>query len=138
MSWSDLPLRPGNRVLRQFAGAWLVVFLGLAAHQQFARSHPAAAMALCTTAIVVGGIGLVWPRAVRWIYVGATVLTFPVGWLMSQIVLLVMFYIVLTPIALLLRFRGRDLLDRRPAPDRKTLWHPKEPGTDAKRYLRQY
>src|SRR5664280_3568590 len=103
MSWSELPLRPANRVLRQFAAAWLVVFLGLAAHQQFARSHPAAAMALCIAAIPVGGVGLLWPPAIRWVYVGVTVLTFPIGWLMSQIVLLVMFYLVLTPIALLLR-----------------------------------
>jgi|SRR5664280_808802 len=138
MSWSELPLRPANRVLRQFAAAWLVVFLGLAAHQQFARNHPAAAMALCIAAILVGGVGLLRPPAIRWVYVGATVLTFPIGWLMSQIVLLVMFYLVLTPIALLLRFRGRDLLDRRPASDRRTLWHLKEPGTEAKRYLRQY
>jgi hypothetical protein len=138
MKWSELPLRPTPRMLRQFAAAWFVFFLCLGVHQYFVRNHPAPGLALGAAAIVVGGLGLVKPAAIRWLYIGATVLAFPMGWVVSQLMLAVMFYGVLTPIALCLRLSGRDPLRRRPAPGCASHWQPRDAPPEARRYLRQY
>ena len=45
----------------------------------------------------------------------------------SPIVLGVMYFVVLTPIAWIMRLAGRDVLDRRFEPGRASYWKPREP-----------
>ena len=138
MTWSDIPFRPARRALRQFAAAWLVFFLLLGAHQYLVRKHEGAGLALMAMALVIGLLGLIKPAAVRWIFVGWMVLAFPIGWLISLLMLLLMFYCVITPVALLFRLRGRDLLGRKPDPSRASYWLPKETPPDIRSYFKQY
>ena len=138
MKWSDLPLKPSLRALRQFAAAWLIFFLVVGVYRYVARGQHQIGIAVAVMAVVVGVTGLTRPAAVRWLYVGATVLTFPIGWVVSQVVLAIMFYGVITPLALLFRIRGRDLLALKPAPNRSSFWTPKETPEDMGRYFRQY
>ena len=138
MKWSDLPLKPSLRALRQFAAAWLIFFLVVGVYRYVARGQQQIGIAVAVMAVVVGVTGLIRPAAVRWLYVGATVLTFPIGWVVSQFVLAIMFYGIITPLALLFRIRGRDLLALKPAPNRSSFWTPKETPEDMGRYFRQY
>ena len=138
MKWSDLPLKPTARALRQFAGAWLIFFLAVGGYRYCVRGQHAVGIAVGVMAVVVGGIGLLRPAAVRWPFVGATVLAFPIGWVVSQIMLAVMFYGIITPLALLFRLQGRDLLSRKPAPNRASFWAPKHTPEDMGAYFRQY
>ena len=138
MSWSGLPLRPTPRALRQFAGAWLVFFLAFGAHQYLVRKHPSAGLVLMALAMVIGLLGLIKPSAVRWLFVGWMVLAFPIGWAISLLMLLLMFYCIITPVALLFRIRGRDLLCRKHVPARATFWLPKHMPQDVRSYFRQY
>jgi hypothetical protein len=138
MKWSDLPLNPTVRALRQFAGAWLIFFMAVGVFRYVARGQHQLGIALGLMAIVVGGMGLIWPAAVRWLFVGATVLAFPIGWVVSHIMLAVMYYGIITPLALWFRIRGRDLLSRKPAPRRASFWAPKHTPEDMRTYFRQY
>ena len=96
MRWSDLPRDPPRSTLRWFAAIWLVWFtaLGCAA---WLRGNETAALALTAVALLVGPLGLVRPAAVRPVFVGALVLTFPVGWVVSRVLLGAVFYCVFTP-----------------------------------------
>jgi hypothetical protein len=138
MKWSDLPLKPSLRALRQFAAAWLIFFLVVGVYRYVARGQHQIGIAVAAMAVVVGVTGLIRPTAVRWVYVVATVLAFPIGWVVSQIMLAIMFYGIITPLALLFRIRGRDLLALKPAPNRSSFWTPKETPEDMGRYFRQY
>jgi hypothetical protein len=138
MKWSDLPLKPTARALRQFAGAWLIFFLAAGVHRYVVRGQHQLGIAVVVMAIVVGGMGLIRPAAVRWLFVGATVLAFPIGWVVSQIMVAIMYYGILTPLALWFRLRGRDLLSRKPAPNRASFWAPKHTPEDMRAYFRQY
>jgi hypothetical protein len=138
MKWSDIQFSPSSRTLRQFAAAWLVFFLALGAQQYWLRGHPQAGVALGALAVGVGGLGLIAPATVRWLFVAAMVVAFPVGWLVSLLMLLVFYYGVLTPVALIFRLRGRDLLHRKPDPQRASFWLPKQTPVDSRRYFRQY
>jgi hypothetical protein len=52
--------------------------------------------------------------------------------------LLALYAIVITPVALLFKISGRDRLWRKRTPEQPTYWKPKAPVHDVRRYLRQY
>ena len=103
MDWSIVKAEPSRRVLRQFAGIWLLLFLGIAAQNQYLKSRPMAAVVWAVAALVVGLPGLVHPPLVRWAYSGSMLLAFPIGWCISNLLLAAMYFGVITPIGL---FRG--------------------------------
>jgi len=138
MKWSGLPLQPSAKALRQFAGAWLVFFSLLGLHQWLGKGRPEIGLGLCIMAVVIGVAGLIRPPAIRWIFAGWMVLAFPIGWVISQLTLVVLFYGIITPVAIFFRLRGRDLLSRKPAPERTTFWIDKTTPTDVRTYLNQY
>ncbi len=138
MRWSEIPKDPGNKSLRQFAAAWLVCLLLAGTHQYLARGHHQAGLALGFVGLGVGGLGLVKPRSIRGLFVLSLRLTFPIGWVVSQLMLLLMFYCLITPVALIFRLKGRDLLSRKPAPDRTTFWVPAAQQREVRSYFRQY
>jgi hypothetical protein len=133
-----LDLHPTDRMLRQFAAAWLIVLSGFAANQWLTRGNPRLAAALAGLAFVVGIAGLLRPRVIRWLFVGTTVVAFPIGWVVSQVMLFALFIGVITPVALLFKLRGRDRLARKRPDAQTSYWKPKSTTEDMRRYLRQY
>jgi hypothetical protein len=138
MKWSDLPLKPTARALRQFATAWLIFFLAVGVFRYVVRGQHQVGLAIGVMAIVLGVTGMAKPPALRWLFVSVTVLTFPIGWVVSQLMLAVMFYGFITPLAVLFRIRGRDLLSLKLAPNRASFWRVKQTPEDMRSYFRQY
>jgi len=138
MRWSDISWTPAPRTLRQFAGLWLGFFLALAAWQGWRHERWGWAAALAVLAVAVGLPGLLWPRLVRPVYVTWMVLAFPVGWLVSRLVLGFLFYGVFTPVGWVFRLTGRDALALRRPAGRASYWTAKPQVTEARRYFRQF
>ena len=138
MKWSDIPANPTEKTLRQFAAAGLVFLLAAGAHQYFVRDHHRVGLVLGVAAFGFGGLGLIKPAAIKSLFVLCLKVTFPLGWVVTQVMLLLMFYGLITPLALLFKLKGRDLLARKPAPGRSTFWVPSSPPTDVRSYFRQY
>jgi hypothetical protein len=138
MTWSDIPFNPPRKTLRQFGAVWLVFFVALGLRQYFGRDHHVLGLALIAIALGFGLPGLIKPAALRWLFVGWMVIAFPIGWTISQFMLLMMYYGLLTPVGLLLRLRRRDLLRRKPAPQQTSFWTTKEMPQDVRRYFRQF
>jgi Saxitoxin biosynthesis operon protein SxtJ len=138
MTFADIPFRPSTKTLRQFSALWLVFFLVYGTVQYFKKGHHHFGIILATLAVTIGPIGLIRPQAVRWIFVVWMVLVFPIGWFVSQMMLALLFYLVLTPAALVFKLRGRDLLARKREPERASYWLPKKTPTDIRTYFRQY
>jgi hypothetical protein len=124
-------------MLRQFAGL-LVLFLGaVAAWQGLLAGRVAWAAALGVAAVTIGPLGLWKPRWLRPIYVGWMVAVFPVGWVVTKAMLIVIFYLVFTPLGLFLRAMGHDALALR-RPNRPSYWTEIQKPDDIRRYFRQY
>ncbi|MEO7192307.1 MAG: SxtJ family membrane protein [Vicinamibacterales bacterium] len=135
MQWSEVTKAPSQKHLRQFAGLFLVIFLGMAATRWFGGRHDLTARVLAVAAVVVGVTGLAAPSLVRPIYTGWMIAAFPIGWTVSRLVLLAIFFLVVTPIGLAFRLFGRDALHlRRHTPT--TYWTAK-PQAKTADYLRQ-
>lgn len=128
MNWSDIDLRPDARKLRQFAAIWLLFFGVLA----FLRHSHAFALAAA-----LGLIGLALPAAMRPVFIAATLVTFPIGWFVSRLVLAALFYLVFTPMAILFRIAGRDALRLRRR-NETSYWLPKRIAEDERQYFRQF
>lgn len=137
MHWSEADFRPSDRKLRQFAALALLVFGTLAAWQLFGRGRPIAAALLAATALGLGPLGLVWPRALRPVFVGCMILTLPLGWLVSHAVLGLVYFGLITPLALVFRLTGRDVLHLR-RPRLESYWQSKTQPADVRRYFRQF
>jgi hypothetical protein len=138
MQWSDIPRDPPERTLRQFAGLWLVFFGALAAWHGFARDHSTRAILLAGMALAVGVAGLLRPSRVRPVFVGAMIAAFPIGWLVSKILLAFVYYAFFAPIALAFRMAGRDVLARWPDPAATTYWAVKPAPAGLRSYFRQF
>jgi Saxitoxin biosynthesis operon protein SxtJ len=138
MQWSDIPFRPDRKTLRQFAGLWLFFFGGMAIWQSLVRGRTNLGLSLGCLALVVGVAGLIRPEWVRLIYVGWMVLAFPIGWTVSQVMLLLMYCGLFVPIGLVFRLIGRDSLHRARRPGVESYWIPKPAPADVKNYFKQF
>lgn len=139
MQWSDVIKPVSEKHLRQFAGLFLVIFLGLAAWRWFGGNRGVVTMWMGGLAVVIGGVGLIAPAAVRPIYTGWMIVAFPIGWTVSRIVLGTVFYVVMTPMAWVFRLMGRDqLMLRRSSAATGTYWRPKRKPEGQASYLRQF
>jgi Saxitoxin biosynthesis operon protein SxtJ len=78
------------------------------------------------------------PALRRPLYVGMSLASYPIGWLVSHIVLLVVFLFVVTPVALLLRVLGHDPMQRRFDSSAQSYWVPHRPAVDPRRYFQQF
>jgi hypothetical protein len=78
------------------------------------------------------------PPLRRPIYVGWVTLVYPIGLVVSFVVLGVVYYLVVTPVGLALRLSGRDPMQRAFDPSRKSYWLPHQGDPSAARYFRQY
>lgn len=134
--FSDLQLNPTERTLRQFAGAWFLVFTA-AALRQLVHGHKQIGVALILIGLI-GVAGLVKPVAVKKLFIGATIAAMPLGWVMMQLMLAIMFYVVLTPIALIRRLSGRDPLQLRRQSGKQSSWVQRGNPPPPENYLKQY
>lgn len=137
MQWSDVIKPPPPKLLRQFAGLWLVFFGGLAAWRYWHGQTGGITIAIAVAAVVVGVAGLIVPAVVRPVFSGWMVLAFPIGWTLSKVALALVFYAVFTPVGVLFRMTGRDALRLHRA-KRDTYWMPKPAARSGEDYLRQY
>jgi hypothetical protein len=78
------------------------------------------------------------PSLARGVYVAWYLLGACIGIITSNLLLIVMYYLVLTPFAVLFRLSGRDPLKRRFNRDASSYWEPAEAAVDPERYFRQY
>jgi hypothetical protein len=69
---------------------------------------------------------------------GWVVVTYPLGWLGSHLALGLFYFVLLTPVALLMRLFGRDALQRRIQRDRRSYWQVHAAPSRANRYWHQY
>jgi len=137
MQWSDLPLKPSARMLRQFAGLWIVFFGGMGLWKWLGHGNPQVGEWFMLAAVTIGPLGLVVPQAIRPVFIAWLVLAFPIGWVLSRVVLMTLFFGVMTPIGFWFRISGRDELGLRRGAGRESYWVPKAAPEGMRSYFRQ-
>lgn len=136
----EINRNPTPKQLRQFAGIWFPAFCLLVAFWTWKGGAPQAwPIGIIAVGVVLGLLGLLRPSLIKPVFVGLSVLTFPIGWVISNLILIVVYYLVLTPIGLVLRLLGRDSMTRSLDREAKSYWHAHQPGAGGPaRYFRQF
>ena len=138
MSLAPIDWRPDRKTLAGFS-EYAMFFLGMvAAPLAYFRGRPAVAAACWAAAVAARLVGVWRPTWLRRVYVGLSLLTWPVGWLVSSVALVLLYYGVVTPIALAMRLAGRDPLSRRLDRGAMSYWEPYPQERRPERYLRQF
>lgn len=63
------------------------------------------------------------PNGFRSFYRGGMTLSFQIGQIIGKVLLTGFFFIIVTPMGLLLRLLGKDLLQLKKTPGKNTYWH---------------
>jgi hypothetical protein len=135
----EIPWHPSTRSLRQFAGIWFPLFAALAGSLVGRWTGAWSAVQVAWVACAgVSMLGLLWPPGIRPVFLGLLLLTYPIGWVVSHVLLAAIFMLVFLPIGLVHRLRGRDALRLRPPPPGSSLWTTVEPVQDPAHYTRPY
>ena len=74
----------------------------------------------------------------RWIYCALMVVAFPIGFVISHVMMWFIYYVVITPIGLVFRVMGRDMLGRRLEPQKASYWHERSRPRDPASYFKLY
>ena len=147
MAAVELNFDPKAKQLRQFGFIGLVafpllgwLFSGKPPITDFAaweQNQTRIFLGFCLAAITFGALAFMKPGLLKWIFIAASVVTFPIGFVLGEIVMMLIFAIAFVPTALVFRWIGRDSLDR--TLDRKTesYWVEKPQAKDASSYFRQ-
>jgi hypothetical protein len=128
---------PDARELRSFAVSMVVGFAVLGGLAVLRRHGvTAAALGLWAAGLLLAA-GAVVPRLGRWVYLAVYIPSSLIGFVVSQVLLTAVFFLLFTPIGLVLKLAGKDPLQLRREPGR-TGWfpHPKQP--EPKDYYRRY
>jgi len=138
MAVLDVNWNPADKQLRQFALLLALLLAGLAGWLAW-KSHPVAWAAGAGAAAVASGVlGVFRPGLMRVVYVGWMAAVFPIGWLVSHLLLAAIYYLVITPIGVMMRVCGYDPMQRRWDRQAPTYWKPRRDVDDPKRYFKQY
>ena len=136
MALLRINLHPTRTQLRVFAAGCLAA-AGLIGWAQRRHGLPEIAWVSWGVGLGVGATGLIWPVGLRWLYLGLTRVTYPLGLAVSSLVLAAVYYAVLTPLGLVLRLGGHDPLRRRFDRAATTYWQNRAGPRDPETYFRQ-
>jgi hypothetical protein len=135
---------PSERHLRQFGWCALAALAllgwartGWAPPAAWDSSQRVVIAWLLTAGALLAGLGQFRPRALRPLFVMAALITLPLGMVLGEVILVVVFFFVFTPMAVLFRLIGRDSLRRRREPTVASYWLPRAQPQDPLQYYRQ-
>jgi len=96
----------------------------------------------CVAIVAVGFIifisSIISLKLTRLIYIGFTLLTLPIGIVISYILLGMFYFLILTPIGLMFRLFGRDVLNRKFESKEGSYWIKRKRQEDLTHYFRQF
>ena len=146
-----LNLDPDRRMLRQFAWASLFLFPAAAGFLAWQHDLPRAwVLALTGIGLLVaivelvlvnllGAFGAVLEKVIpRALFQILSVVAFPIGFVLSHVLMAAIFFLVMTPIGLCFRLVNRDALGRKLEPDRTSYWRDRGPARDPSSYFKLY
>lgn len=143
MSLIDINRNPTNRQLRQFGIAALLFlpFIGwlvTGKPRTLAAANLPLLGSLAGVGLAIALLAFLKPKTIQPVFVGASLLTLPIGLVVGEVVLLVIFFGLFAPMGLLFRLIGRDALQRRIDRNATTYWQPKRQPDSPTRYYQQF
>lgn len=127
-----------KKQLRTF-GIGLAIFLAAIGIVRYLSHHWQYSIYLWIAAAIIFLAALALPRSLNPVYKLAMIIAGALGWINTRILLSIFFYLILTPISLLLKLFRADPLKRKIDINAETYWQPhSERAADKERYFHQF
>ena len=130
-------IKSGKKELRQFGVTLAVVLCVIGCWLWWKESQWQVYLFIAAGVLLLPAVvfpGLLKPFHRLWMTLGLCM-----GWLVTGVLMIVLFYLVVTPIGLLMRLRGRDPLKQSFDREAGSYWIPRDRATvDKKDYERQF
>jgi hypothetical protein len=133
----EINRNPSRRDLVVF-GVGLPILVGLLGAQRWAHGSHLAAHVIWAIGGVIALTFVAVPPLRRRIYVAWMYAVFPIGWVVSHVILAVVFYGVFAPTGVLLRLLGKDPMNRTFERGRASYWIPRGGAREQSSYFRQF
>jgi hypothetical protein len=133
----DINWNPSQRELRVFS-ALLLAFAGLLGYMSIAGESPRAAMTIWGVGLLLGGGGLLRPKAILIVYRVWMALAYPIGFVLSNLILGTVYYVVITLTGIVMRTIGWDPMARRIDKSATSYWVPHKPPASVSMYFKEY
>jgi len=134
----EINWKPTRRELRQFSVALIVAAAAVGGLLWWKVGPNQISQVLWIGGPALGLIGLVVPPLMRPVFVGLSLVAFPIGYVVGFVALAFVYYLLVTPIALVFRLLGRDPMHRRFDLSATTYWIRRPETPSAKRYFQQF
>lgn len=133
----EINKNPQAKELSQFGVIWLPALLLLAVLLVTRRFETSLwTIILCAGAGVSMAAGLIQPMLLKWVFISLQYVTFPIGFVVSYLLLAIVFFLLITPLGFLLRMFGYDPVDYRMRIG--SMWHVRQPVIEQASYFRQF
>jgi hypothetical protein len=131
----EVNFHPSNRQLRQFG---LIALLALPLLGWLWSGSLTVIWAAAAAGAALAAVGLVCPRAIKPVFLLLTLATIPVGMIVGELALMVLYYGLFVPLGLVFWLIGRDPLQRRLDRATSSYWQRKQQPAGPASYLRQW
>ena len=138
MALIELNKAPSRRELLVF-GSLFALFFGLIGGLIWWKFEaPTAAYVVWSIAAAITIVFYALPPIRKPIYLAWIHLAVPIGWVISHVAMALIYYLVFTPIGLIMRLFGRDPMERRFDRSAASYWVEHNPAGEPGRYFRQF
>lgn len=138
MAVIEIKKNPSRKELAWLGALFALFFAAIGAMAYWRFGAPETAFRLWGIGAVVSVLYYAIPPIRKPLYLGWMYAAYPIGWTISHVLLGITYYLVLTPIGLVIRLLGRDPLERRFEADRGSYWSRHQPDARPARYFRQF
>ena len=135
MKLVEINWNPSARQLRQF-GVICLFAIPLIGWMWNASLNLIAVLLAIGLAIAV--LSLLIPKAVKPLFLGLSIIAIPIGMIVGELAMLLIFFGVFLPIGLVFRLQRRDSLQRQFDRNADTYWQAKERPASTVDYYRQF
>lgn len=135
MKLVDINWNPSEKQLRQF-GVICLFALPLVGLLWAFGSDVIAWLAGIGAVLAV--VGLTYPQAIKPVFLLLMLVALPIGMVISELAMLIIYFGVFLPIAVCFKILGRDALNRNLARSKLSYWEDKKTSRDLAGYFRQW
>ncbi len=138
MTIADFNINPSAKMLREFGIIALFGFGLVGALLGLKWEAWTASYVLWALGAVSFVLALVQPRLLLPLYVALMVVAFPIGFVISNVILLALYFGLFTPFSMVFRLIGRDTMKRKFEPEAESYWIKRTGSTPASQRFKQY
>lgn len=131
-------IKSGKKEIREFALTIGIIYLAILSWVAFIKGKDVGLNFFLGGGIFIA-LGFLAPvilKPFQKIWMGISII---IGFFMSRLILTILFYLVISPMGILTRILGKDILDQRIDPKAKSYWKNRAGGVKSKEsYENQY